>query len=157
MKCTDNKLRKLPGKDMILLLENKIRGVIGSVMGDRYVKPDEKKKTLHVDAKNFFFWVAMSQSLPYDEVKFDREINLEDILNTPNDSDFGHSLEVDLSYLEERKEKTKNFLYRPENKKFTPDVFTPYMNKNKSSFYTQTKKLILYWTDKKNVSFIIGC
>ena len=32
---------------MILLLENNIRGGISSVMGDRYVKPDEKKDIVY--------------------------------------------------------------------------------------------------------------
>ena len=31
----------------------------------------------------------MSQPLPYDEIKFDRNIKLEDKLNTPDDSDIG--------------------------------------------------------------------
>ena len=44
MKYTDIKLQTLQDKDMILLLENKIRGGIISIMGDRYVEPDEKKR-----------------------------------------------------------------------------------------------------------------
>ena len=32
----------------------------------------------------------MSKSLPYDEIKFDQNINLQDILNTPDDSDGGY-------------------------------------------------------------------
>ena len=55
---------------MILLLENKIRGGINSVMGDRFVKPDENKKIFHVDANNLYGW-ATSEYLPYDEIKFD--------------------------------------------------------------------------------------
>ena len=39
-------LQTLQGKDMILLLENNIRGGISSVMGDRYIKSDENKKIL---------------------------------------------------------------------------------------------------------------
>ena len=37
------KLRSLQDKDMILLLENNIRGGISSVMGDRYVESDENE------------------------------------------------------------------------------------------------------------------
>ena len=43
LKYTDIKLQTLQDKDLILLIENDIRGGISSVMGDRYVKSDEKK------------------------------------------------------------------------------------------------------------------
>ena len=38
------KLQFLQDEDLILLLENNIRGGISSVMGDRYVKSDENKR-----------------------------------------------------------------------------------------------------------------
>ena len=62
--------------------------------GDRYVKSDDIKKILYIDAKNFYGY-AMSQSLPYDEFEMwkghpDCYLDkLKDILNTPNDSDIG--------------------------------------------------------------------
>ena len=40
---------------MISLIENNIRGGIGSVMGDRYVKSDENKKIIQMDATNFLW------------------------------------------------------------------------------------------------------
>ena len=43
LKYTDIRLQILQDKDMILLLENNVRGGIISVMGDRYVKSDDKK------------------------------------------------------------------------------------------------------------------
>ena len=46
LKYTDIKLQTLQDKDLILLIENNIRGCISSVMGDRYVKADEKKRIL---------------------------------------------------------------------------------------------------------------
>ena len=62
---------------MILLLENTIRGGISSVMGDRYVKSNSEKKILYIDANNLYGW-AMSQYLPYDNIKFDNNIKLEE-------------------------------------------------------------------------------
>ena len=59
MKQTDIKLQTLQDKDKILLLENEIRGGISSVMGDRFVKSDENKKIVYVDANNLYGW-AMS-------------------------------------------------------------------------------------------------
>ena len=51
----------------------------------------------------------MSQPLPYDEIKFDQNVKLEDMLNTPDDSDIGYFVEVDLKYPGHIKEKTKKF------------------------------------------------
>ena len=64
-------------------------------MGDRYVQSDESKKILYVDANNLYGW-AMSEYLPYDEFKCDRDVKLEKILNAPDDSDIGYFIEVDL-------------------------------------------------------------
>ena len=80
---------------MILLLENNIRGGISSVMGNRYVKSDENKKILYIDANNLY-GLAMSQYLPYDDIKFDNKITLEEILNTEDDSEIGYFIECDL-------------------------------------------------------------
>ena len=48
LKYTGIDLQSLQDKDMILLLENNIRGGISSVMGDRYIKSDENKKILYI-------------------------------------------------------------------------------------------------------------
>ena len=80
---------------MILLLENNIRGGTSSVMDDRYVKSDVNKKILYIDANNLYGH-SMSEPLPYDEIKFDNNVNLEDVLNTPDDSDIGYFAEVNL-------------------------------------------------------------
>ena len=73
---------------MILLLENNIRGGIRSVIGDRYVKSDENKKIFFIGVNNLCGH-SMSQPIPYDEIKFDKVVNLEGILKTPKDSDIG--------------------------------------------------------------------
>ena len=101
---------------MILLLENNIRRGISSVMGNRYVISDENKKNLYKDANDLYGW-DMSGYLPYDEIKFDNNVELEDVINTPDGSDFGYFDEVDLRYPGNTKEKTKHFPFAPENKK----------------------------------------
>ena len=68
LKYTGIKLQTLQDKDLILLIENNIRGGVSSVMGDRYVKSDENKKILYMDATNLYGH-SMSQMLPYDEVE----------------------------------------------------------------------------------------
>ena len=148
-KYTDEKLDTLQDKDMILLIENNNRGGISSVMGvDRYVKSDEYKKILYIDA-NILDGYVMSQSLPYGDIKFDSNTDIETIHAISDDSAIGYFLEVDLKYLDEIKDKTKNFSFCPENK-FSPiDQFTDYMSSNKPESYVKCKKLIYDWTDKQ--------
>ena len=145
MKHTDIKLQTLQDKDMILLLENNIRGGISSVMRDRYIKSDENQKILDIDANNLYGH-SMSQPIPYDEIKFNQNVELEDILNTPDDRDIGYFVEVDLIYPDNIKERTKNFPFAQIN----PDNFNDYMKEIKSDTYVQTSKLICDWSDKKN-------
>ena len=118
-------------------------------MGDRYIKSDDNKKILYIDANNLYGH-SMSQYLPYDEIKFDNNIKLEDILNTPDNSDIGYFIEVDLIYPNNIKEITKNFPCAPMNKKIDPDNFIDFMKVIKPDTYIQTKKLICDWSDKKN-------
>ena len=106
LKYTGINLQTLQDKDMILLLENNIRGGISSVMGDRYVQSDENGKVLYFDANNLYGH-SMSEPLPYDEIEFDGDIKLEDLLNTPDDSDIGFFIEIDLTYPNNTKEKKK--------------------------------------------------
>ena len=100
--------------------------VYSSVMGDRYIKSYENKKILYIDANNLYGH-SMSEPLPYDEIKFDQNVNLEDILNTPDDSDIGYFVETDLIYPDKIKEKTKKIPFVPLNKKINPDNFNDYM------------------------------
>ena len=154
LKYTDIKLQTLQDKDLILLIENNIRGGISSVMGDRYVKSDENKKILYIDATNLYGH-SMSQMLPSDEIEMwhghpDLYMNwLEEILNTPDDADIGYFLEVNLKYPDDMKQKTKYIPFCPENKKINPNKYNEYMKSIKPENYTKSKKLICDWTDKK--------
>ena len=68
LKYTGINLQTLQDKDLILTLENIISGGISSVMGDRYIKSDEKKNINDMDA-TILYGQSMNQSLPYDEIK----------------------------------------------------------------------------------------
>ena len=118
LKYTGINLQTVQDKDMILLLENNIRGGISCIMGNRYVKSDDNKKILYIDASNLYGH-SMSQYLPYDESKFDQDVNFEDILNTLGDCVIGCFIEVDLKYPDNTKHKTKNFPFCPEKNFFT--------------------------------------
>ena len=154
LKYTDIKLQTLQDKDLILLIENNIRGGISSVMGNRYVKSDEDNSILYIDATNLYGY-SMSQMLAYDEIEIwhghpDKYLNwLDKILNTPDDSEIGYFLEVDLKYPDNIKQKTKYFPFCPENKKIDSNKYNEYMNTIKPENYTKSKKLICDWTDKK--------
>ena len=78
----------------------------------------------------------MIQSLPYDENKFNKNAELEDILNAEDDSDFGYILEVDINYHDKIKEKSKHFPFCPENEVSPQDMPSEYMNKTKSETFT---------------------
>ena len=99
---------------MILLSKTNKHGGISSFMGDRYVKSDENKKILNVDATNLYDH-SMSQMLLYDEIEMwcghpDIYMNkLEESLNTPDDSNVGYFFEVDIKYPDKIGEKTKHF------------------------------------------------
>ena len=149
LKYTGINLQTLQDKDMILLLENNIRGGISSVMGDRYIKSDENKKILYVDANNLYGH-SMSQYLPYDEIKFDNTVELDYIINNPDDNDIGYFVEVDLKYPDNIKQKTKNFPFASVNKKINPDNYHDYMKEIKPDTYIHSSKLICDWSDKKN-------
>ena len=116
LKYTGINLQTLQDKHMILLIENNIRGGVSNVMGDRDVTSDENKKKLYVDANNLY-GQSMCQLLPDDEIEFDKNAKIEDILKTPIDSDNGCFIEVDLKYSDNMEEKTKHFPFAPVNKK----------------------------------------
>ena len=102
MKYTGINLQTLKDKELIWFLENFTRGGISSVMCDGYVKSDENKKVLYIEATIFHGW-AMSESLTFDEINFIENIILENILSTPDDSDTGYFVEIDLGYPDEIK------------------------------------------------------
>ena len=80
-----------------MLIEINVGEGISSNKGDRNVKTDDNKNILYADANNLYGH-SMSQPLRYNETKFEKDICLNGILNTPDDKDIGYFEEVDLSY-----------------------------------------------------------
>ena len=146
---------KLPsGKELLLLLENNIRGGISSVMGDRHVQSDENKQILYIDTNTLYGWV-MSQYLPigeFEKLNFPEEYELEqiveDLLQIPDDNENGFFIECDLEYPAEIKEKTKNFPFCPYQRKADPNLFSGYMNNINQPNYKPTSKLMCDVTNK---------
>ena len=103
LKLTNMKLIFIKNKDLLLLLENIIRGGISSVMGDRFVESNENKQILYIDANNLYGW-AMSQYLPtseFEKLQLPEEYILEQIVDLkfiPDNNEFGYFIECDLEY-----------------------------------------------------------
>ena len=126
LKFTNIKLDYIKDRELLLLLENNIRGGISSVMGDRYCETDEIKNLLYLDANNLYGW-AMSQPLPYgnfkklkyiyEDEKEELDSLIYEILNTADDAKQGYFIECDLEYPQAIKARTQNFPFAPEQKK----------------------------------------
>ena len=127
-------LKTIQDKDLNLTLENIIRGGIKSVMGERYVKSDENKKVIYMDAANLYGH-SISQPLPYGEIEMGHGhpdvcmIKLEENLNTPDDSAIGIFVRIYLRYPDNIKEKTKMFPICPKNKFIPKDKYKAYIKK----------------------------
>ena len=97
-------------------------------MGGRYAKSDENKKIIYKDATNLYGH-SISQTLPFDEIEFDRNFCLKEILCTPDDNEIGYFLEFDLRHPYNIRQKTKYFPFVPESKIISKDDFNDYMKK----------------------------
>ena len=91
---------------------------------------------------------ASREAMQYDSTLMN-EIK-EDILNTPDDNEFGYFIECDLEYPAEIKEKTENFPLCPYQTKADPNLFSEYMNSVKQPNYKPTEKLMCDLTNKYN-------
>ena len=111
LKKTNVKLELLPDYDMLLMIEEGIRGGLCHSI-HRYAKAnneyienyDESKESSYIqylDAINLYGW-AMSQKLPVNNFKWVKDtskINDEFIKNYYENSNKGYILEVDVKYL----------------------------------------------------------
>ena len=89
----------------------------------------------------------MSQSLLYDEIKLVKNVSYEviqDILDTLDGSDVDQFIEFDLSYPDNKKEKTKSLPFSLENNFPPAEKFSDYMNEMKPNIYTPNKKLLCH-------------
>ena len=89
-------------------------------MVDRHIKSDENRKTIYIDATNLY-GQSMPQMLPSDKIEmwngppYLYMDKLQGISNTPGDRDFGSFIEIGLRCSDDIKQKTRIFLFCPEN------------------------------------------
>jgi hypothetical protein len=123
LKMTGQKLELLTNYDVILMIENSIRGGItqcsnrhakanNKYMKDQYDKNKESVFIEYLDANNLYGW-AMSKYLPYGNFKWSKTDI--DVLNVPDDSPKGYILEVDLLYPKELHDYHSDLPLVPEN------------------------------------------
>ncbi len=141
---TDVKLEQISDQTVLDILERQKRGglcFVGSkrhvVANNKYTRYFDKHKTdipiniddtkypelendnyiVYLDANNLYGW-AMSEVLPYKDVKIDN-VDIQTVLNTPDDNDIGYIVECDITFPDELHEKLKEFPPCPET--LTPD------------------------------------
>ena len=129
---------------MLLLLENKIRGGISSVMDDRHVVSDVNKQILYIDANNLY-GCAMSQYLPtceFEKTFLPNNYPLDQIVEylsqLPVDNESGFSMECHLEYPVEIKRTTEIFPLCPYQVEANCELFSDFMNFIKQPKYKPT-------------------
>ena len=60
---------------------------------DNYDDTKESNYITYLDANNLYGW-AMSENLPYDEVKINKDITIDNVLITPDDNEVGYIVEL---------------------------------------------------------------
>ncbi len=114
------------------------------------VYPDDNY-IIYINANNLYGW-AMSQLLPYDEVKIDNDISIDKVLETNDDNYVGYIVECDLIFPDEIHDKLKEYPPAPEI--LTPDVnmMSEYQKelKKKLNITSKCSKLIPHLMEHKN-------
>ena len=144
------------------IFERSKRGGLTFVGSKRYAKANNKdivgydpntKSTylLYLDANNLYGW-SMVQDLPYQDIKLDTEITIEEILKTADDAETGYTVEVDLSFPKEIHERLKQLPPCPETLTPKEEWFSEYQRelKEKTKNKSKCSKLIPHFYEHKN-------
>jgi hypothetical protein len=83
---------------------------------------------MYWDANNLYGW-AMSQYLPYANISLNKDITIDEIIGTSDESDIGYIIECDLEYPQELHDKLKEFPPCPQNLSPTKTMLSDYQIK----------------------------
>ena len=138
LKMTGVKLEKISDIDKYLFIEKGLRGGI-SYIGKRYAKAnnkymndyDLKKQSTFIsyfDINNLYGW-PMSESLPYEEVKWLKNVDEFDVMPVDEKSLIGYLLEVDLQYPDKLHELHSDYPLAPEKLAVSSNMLSKYCKK----------------------------
>ena len=161
LKYTNAELELLTDIEKVLFIESGIGGGISqcsnrfATANNKYMadyNPEEESKyLLYLDANNLYGW-AMTQYLPYKEftwVSPDKEV-----LDVPDDSNFGYILEVDLEYPQDLHDKHNDLPFCPVHEKSREDSST---QKLLTTLYNKEKYVIHYRNLKQAIKYGLIC
>ena len=128
-------LDTLQDKQMLDNLADAKRGGICGIMGDRYVS---KRNIWYIDADKVYVY-AMMQKLLYESFIF-TNTPLDEIMNTPDESDHGYYIVCDINYTNSCKDRTEQLALMA-NKRKINDNELGYRERQKGR--ARTEKLLL--------------
>ena len=106
---------------------------------------------IYLDANNLYGW-SMVQSLPYDKIKLDNTISIDDVLKTDDNNDVGYIVECDLHFPKEIHNKLIQYPPAPEIRTPENSWMSDYQLdlQKKLKIKSKSEKLILHLMDHKN-------
>ena len=106
---TKIELEQISDPKILDIVERQKRGGLCFVGSKRHVKANNKylenfetkpsNYLMYLDANNLYGW-AMVQSLPFENLQINNNIDIKDILNTDYNANVGHTVECNLNFLE---------------------------------------------------------
>ena len=176
LKMTKMELELIHDPKILDIIERQKRGGLTFVGSKRHVKANNKyvegydkskpdNSLMYWDANNLYGW-AMSESLPYKDIEFSN-VDLDTVLNTPDDDETGYILEVDLHVPKNTHDKLKEYPPCPENMAIDEHMLSKYQKqmavKNKVKFNNKSTKLVPHLMDKirycihyRNLKYVVG-
>ena len=133
LKMTEIKLKLISGIYKYYFVEKELRGGISyiskrfSETNKKYMKnydpTKESKYTIDLDANNLSGW-AVSQYLPYSEIKWAKNVDNFDVNSICKNNLYGYILEVDLEYPDELNNLHKDYPLVTEKIEITSDMLS---------------------------------
>ena len=159
---TGIKLELMSDLKVLDIMERAKRGGLCFVGAKRHVKANNKympeydstkesNYIMYLDANNLYGW-AMSQHLPYDEIKLNTDVNLEQVLETDDEHHTGYIVECDLHFPKEIHNKLKQYPPAPESLVPKDEWLSEYQLKLKEKLNVKNNspKLIAHLMDHNN-------
>ena len=159
-------LELLTDRTHLEMVENMVRGGVSSVFEERFFKANNRYVPEHnyneydtygvlLDANNLYGGVMEKFPLPLNSFEKLSEFDLNRVLNTPDDSEYGYILEVDLDYPDILHDAHQDFPLAPTKEKIFYKSLAEKQQEvlemiGETKEYSQSTKLIQSLSDKKN-------